>query len=162
MPKTKRFEDCVNVPMNGQSSNVFCADTLVGISAVTENAEHAEGLLRVLMGPQDISSMGFSINQESFEKSLYPDDYESPDVAYSEMAYLDENGQGFAWKIYWFDEKQAGELRNRMKTVDTPYVEDSVLEEAVYQAGIEYMRGEKGLEEAVNDVEKNMAIYMAE
>lgn len=162
VPKTKRFEDCVNVPMNGQSSNVFCADTLVGISAVTENAEHAEGLLRVLMGPQDISSMGFSINQESFEKSLYPDDYESPDVAYSEMAYLDENGQGFAWKIYWFDEKQAEELRNRMKTVDTPYVEDSVLEEAVYQAGIEYMRGEKGLEEAVNDVEKNMAIYMAE
>lgn len=162
VPKTKRFEDCVNVPMNGQSSNVFCANTLVGISAVTEHTEHAEGLLKVLMGPQDISSMGFSINQESFEKSLFPDDYESPDVAYSEMAYIDENGQGFAWKIYWFDEEQAGELRNRMKTVDTPYVEDSVLEESVYQAGIEYMRGDRSLEEAVNDVEKNMAIYMAE
>lgn len=162
VPKTKRFEDCVNVPMNGQSSNVFCANTLVGISAVTEHTEHAEGLLKVLMGPQDISSMGFSINQESFEKSLFPDDYESPDVAYSEMAYIDENGQGFAWKIYWFDEEQAGELRNRMKTVDTPYVEDSVLEESVYQAGIEYMRGDRSLEEAVNDVQNNMAIYMAE
>lgn len=162
VPRTKRFEDCVDVPMNGQSVNVFCANTLAGISAATEHSEHAEGLLKVLLGPQDITSNGFPVNQEAFENSLYPDDYESPDVAYSDMAYLDENGQGYAWTIYWFNEAEADELRNRMKTVDTPYTEDSVLEEAVYQAGIAYMRGEMSVEEAVADVEKNMAIYMAE
>lgn len=162
VPKTKRFADCVNIPMNGQSSNVFCANTLLGISAVTEHQEHAEGLLKVLLGTTDISANGFPVNQEAFEDSLYPDDYESPDTAYGDMAYLDENGQGFTWTIYWFDESQADELRNRMKTVDTPYMEDSVLEEAVYQAGIAYMRGEMSVEEAVAEVEKNMAVYMAE
>ena len=162
VPRTKQFADSVMIPMDGQSSHVFCANTLAGISAASENREHAEGLLRTLLGPEDISAEGFPVNQAAFEDTLFPDDYVSSDTVYSDMAYMEESGKTYVWLIYWFDEAQTEELRNRMKTVDTPYVEDDVLEEAVYQAGTAYMRGEMSLEEAVADVEKNMAIYMAE
>lgn len=162
MQKIKGFEDNVIVPMNGLCSDVFCVQTLAGINASSSNMTHAEGLLKVLLGTENITSYGFPVNQTAFEKELYPDDYESPDEIYSTLGYLDDNGNSFTWQIYWFDEDEANELRERMKTVNTPYVENEVIEEAVFNAGVRYMNGEIELDEAVADVEKSMAIYLAE
>lgn len=162
MQKVKGFEDDMIVPMNGLCSDVFCVQTLAGINASSNNMAHAEGLLKVLLGTENIASLGFPVNQAAFEKELYPDDYESPDEVYSTLAYLDENGQSFTWQVYWFDEDKADELRERMKTVSTPYVENEVLEEAVFSAGVRYIKGEIGLDQAMADVEKSMAIYLAE
>ncbi|MCM1124400.1 MAG: hypothetical protein NC416_17625 [Eubacterium sp.] len=156
------FEDDVIVPMCGTSSHVFCVQTLAGINASSDNTAHAEGLLKQLLGAKKISSLGFPINQAAFEKELYPDDEVSPDESYSTLGYLLEDGQYFEWSIYWFDDVMADELRNRMKTADTPYVENTTLEDAVFRAGVQYMNGEVGLDEAVADVEKRMEIYLAE
>ena len=161
VPRTKQFADCINVPMDGKDGSVFCVHTLAGISAVSEHQEHAEGLLKVLLGPESPAD-GFPVNQAAFEKELYPDDYESPDVPYSDMAYVEEDGKAYTWTIYWFDEAAADVLRSRIGSVNRAYVEDRALEEAVYQAGTAYMRGEMSVEEAVADVEKSMSIYMAE
>lgn len=162
MQKVKGFEDIVIAPMGGSCSNVFGVQTLAGINASSNNTVHAEGLLKVLLGTENITSLGFPVNQAAFEKDLYPDDYESPDEIYSTFGYLDGDGNSFTWQIYWFDEDKANELRGRMKTVNTPYVENEVLEEAVFSAGVRYMNGEIGLDEAMMDVEKSMAIYLAE
>ena len=161
VPRTKQFADCINVPMDGKEGSVFCVHTLAGISAVSEHQEHAEGLLKVLLGSESPAD-GFPVNQAAFEKALYPDDYESPDVPYSDMAYVEEDGKAYTWTIYWFDEAAADALRSRIGSVNRAYVEDKALEEAVYQAGTAYMRGEMSVEEAVADVEKSMSIYMAE
>ncbi len=37
-----------------------------------------------------------------------------------------------------------------------------MLEEAVYEEGIAYFRGEKSLEDAVNAIEKKVSLYLAE
>ena len=161
VPRTKQFADCINVPMDGKEGSVFCVHTLAGISAVSEHQEHAEGLLKVLLGSESPAD-GFPVNQAAFEKELYPDEYESPDVPYSDMAYVEEDGKAYTWTIYWFDEAAADALRSRIGSVNRAYVEDRELEEAVYQAGTAYMRGEMSVEEAVADVEKSMSIYMAE
>ena len=161
VPRTKQFADCINVPMDGKEGSVFCVHTLAGISAVSEHQEHAEGLLKVLLGSESPAD-GFPVNQAAFEKELYPDEYESPDVPYSDMAYVEEDGKAYTWTIYWFDEAAADALRSRIGSVNRAYVEDKALEEAVYQAGTAYMRGEMSVEEAVADVEKSMSIYMAE
>ncbi len=162
VPRTKGFEDCVSIPMDGEEGSTFCVHTLAGISAASENKERAQGLLKTLLGPEGVVTEGFSVNEAAFEDSLYPEDYESPDEVYSDMAYVEEDGTAHTWQTYWFTESQADELRNRIKSVSRAYVEDSVLEEAVYKAGIAYMRGEMSVEEAVADVEKSMALYLAE
>lgn len=164
---TKGFEEDVMAPMDGQSDNVFCVQTLAGVSAGAseQNAEHAQGLLGVLLGSEDISSLGFPVNRAAFESGLFPDDYEdylASGDSYSTFGYLTEDGQMFTWEIYWFDDTWAGMLRSRMETADTPYVVNAMLEEAVFSAGTAYIQGEKSLEEALDDVEKNLAIYMAE
>lgn len=162
VPRTEGFEDCVIVPMDGRDGSVFCVHTLAGISAASAHKEHAQGLLKTLLGPESVTGIGFPVNQAAFEKSLYPDDYESPDEPYSDMAYVEEDGTAHTWTTYWFDEEKAEALRSQIRAVNRAYVKDSVLEEAVYAVGTAYMRGEMSVEEAVADVEKSMAIYMAE
>lgn len=160
--RVKGFEEEVIIPMNGLCDNVFCASTLASINVSSEHMEHAEGLFRTLIGADGITSLGFPVNQAAFEKDLIPDSEVPSDGSYSTFAYMDENGSVFIWEIYWFDEKMAEELRQRMKTVDTPYVKNEVLEEAVLNAGADYINGESEMEEALAAVEKSMSIYLSE
>ena len=53
-------------------------------------------------------------------------------------------------------------LEKWMERVDTPYIEDKTLENAIYEEGISYFQGEESLEEAVNEIEKKMSLYLAE
>ena len=74
----------------------------------------------------------------------------------------DENGSRVKLDIYWPEEEQIARLRNCIETADTPYIEDTLLEETVYEAGTEYICGNISLEEAVSEIEKKLAIFMAE
>ena len=53
-------------------------------------------------------------------------------------------------------------LNGWIEGAKTPYIEDTVIEEAVYVEGAEYFKGKKSLEEAVNAIEQSIAIYMSE
>jgi hypothetical protein len=158
----KGFEEDIIIPMNGLCDNVFYARTLAAVNASSDNTEHAEELFKTLIGADGVTNWGFPVNQAAFEKELIPE-YEVPsEGSYSTFAFMDENGSVFSWEIYWLDEAQADELRERMQTVDTPYVKNEVLEEAVLSAGADYINSECGLDEAVAAVEKSMSIYLAE
>lgn len=160
--RVKGFEEDIIMPMNGLCDNVFCAKTLAALNASSDNTEHAEELFQTLIGANGITNWGFPVNQAAFEKDLIPEYDVSPEDSYSTFAFMDEDGSVFTWAIYWLDEAQADELRERMQTVDTPYVKNEVLEEAVLSAGVDYIEGECGLDEAVAAVEKSMSIYLAE
>ncbi len=67
-----------------------------------------------------------------------------------------------SFSVYWMDEEQKSVLRAWMEEADTPYRSDYDLEEAVYAQGEAYLRGEKSLEEAVEEIERKTAIAMAE
>ncbi len=160
--RVKGFEEDIIIPMNGLCDNVFYARTLAAVNASSDNTEHAEELFKTLIGADGVTNWGFPVNQAAFEKELIPE-YEVPsEGSYSTLAFMDENGSVFSWEIYWLDEAQADELRERMQTVDTPYVKNEVLEEAVLSAGADYINSECGLDEAVAAVEKSMSIYLAE
>lgn len=162
VPKAEGFGDRVWKPFDGQSSNVFYADTLAGINAASQNMAYAEGLFKTLIGVDKVSGNGFPLNREAFEKSLYPNDFVSEFTVYSGIGYGYEDGRFFGFDVYWFGKKLADQLRDWMGTVNTPYIGNDLLEEAVYAAGADYFEGQISLEEAVAEVEKSMAIYMAE
>ena len=161
VPQTKGYEDNILKPLNGQCSNVFYADTLVGINAASQNMTHAEGLLKTLAGADKISGVGFQVNKAAFEKCLYPEDFESEFKSYAAVGFGD-GVEVLYMDVYWFGKTLEKRLRNWMETVDTPYIGNDLLEEAVYTAGADYFEGQISLEEALAEVEKSMAIYMAE
>ena len=149
--------------LNGQGGKVFIAETLAGISASSPYAEKALELLDVLIGKESVVGE-FSVNKAGFEESLMPDPevYESDDVPYSSISSSNGDGMVVEVDIYWMNEEQKERLRGWIASADTAYVSDSVLEDAVYEKGAAYILGEQSLEDAVSEIEKKMAIYMAE
>lgn len=149
--------------LNGQGGKVFVAKTLAGISASTPYTDKALELLDVLIGKESVTS-NFPVNKAAFEETLLPDPefYESDDVPYSSISSSNKDGMMVEVDIYWMNEEQKERLRGWIASADTAYVSDSVLEDAVYEKGAAYIRGEQSLEDAVSEIEKKMAIYMAE
>lgn len=162
--RAKGFEDCVLLPMNGQAGNVFCAKTLLGINAASKNTGAAQDFIKVCLGKENQSGLfnGFAVNKAAFKESFIPDYELGEDGLFSTMAMGSADGVYAEMDIYWPDEKLIAELEKQIEAVDTPYIEEAVLEEAVYEEGIMFMQGKLSLEEAVNEIEKKVSIYMAE
>lgn len=58
--------------------------------------------------------------------------------------------------------QETKELYDLLSSVRTPYLSDAVVEDAVREAGKQYLEGRCSLEEAVEFVQKKLAIYMSE
>ena len=67
-----------------------------------------------------------------------------------------------SFSVYWMDEDQKDILRGWMEEADTPYIPDPVLEEAVFEEGEAYLRGERSLQEVMEAVERKVGVLMAE
>lgn len=163
--KTEGFKDSTWVPMKGQSDNVFYAQTLLGINAASKNVPQAEEFIRVCLGEDNQSSLfnGFAVNKTAFDKKfIISDDAIDESGVYVYASSSDANGFHVSMEIYWPDETQIAELRSCMEQADTPYVENDMLEEAVYAEGIAYLQGTQSLEDTLDRIEQKISIYMAE
>lgn len=169
--KVSGYEETVWRVMDGQSSNVFCARTLLGINAASEYSEQAEEFVKLCLGKENQTTMyqgnpynGFAVNKAAFEESFVPEPgrYIEESGAYLWMGGSDAEGNVIDFITYWPDEAQKNELRNCIEAADTPYIEDTVLEYAVYDEGIGYFQGRKSLDETVAAIERKVSIYLAE
>lgn len=162
--KVKGYEDFKIIPMTGQSSNVFLAETLVGISAVSGQRQQAEAFLKVLLGKENQSNLyyGFAVNKAAFEEALIPDDAVSEDGIYGYHSMGNQDGLYVEMAVYWPDEEQTALLKGWMEQAATPYIEDPILEDAVYAEGTEYLQGKQSLQETVDGVIKRTALSLAE
>lgn len=160
------MEECEVIPMPGQAGPVLWARSLVGISAVSENTVLAEDFLKVVFGNEVQKNMlgGIPVNRKAIldnyenQRQLYQDnDYISGSMSLSDDA-------GFACDIVIRvpDEEQVQELLTWIASMDTVYMEDSVLEDVVYEEGKAYMQGERSLEETLDAIEMRLGIYLAE
>ena len=161
--KVEGFEESKWTVMNGQNSNVFCAKTLLGINSASENPGSAENFIRLCLGKENQSNLfyGFAVNRAAFDKNFTENNWMDEDGKYA-WVIMGDDGIEHTVYIYNVNEEQIADLRKCIEAADTPYIEDTVLENAVYEEGIRYMQGEQSLEDAVNAIEKKISIYMAE
>lgn len=161
----KGFEDSGWIPMNGQSSNVFCAKTLLGISAASTQTDEAEAFIRTCLSKENQTSMfyGYAVNQAAFDRSFTVDAEDiDKDGIYGSIGVSSEDGMEISMDVYWPNEEEKAAIRQYMETADTPYIENKLLEDAVYEEGIVYIGGGQSLEEAISGIEKKISLYLAE
>ncbi|MBD5508059.1 MAG: carbohydrate ABC transporter substrate-binding protein [Lachnospiraceae bacterium] len=163
---TEGFEDCKAIPMSGQCSNVFWAQTLLGINATSENTEMAQEFLQAALGNEVQAKLqdGISVN-----KKAILDNYANQWRIYKDNDYVSgggslytDDGKDITLVIRIPDEAKVNALLQWIETLDTAYVEDSTFESVVYEEGIYFMRGDKSLEEAMDSIEARLGIYLAE
>ncbi|MDE7284196.1 MAG: extracellular solute-binding protein [Lachnospiraceae bacterium] len=162
--KVEGFEGSKWAVMNGQSSNVFCAKTLFGINAISENSSLAENFLRLCLGKENQSNLfyGLAVNKAAFDGNFIPGSWVNENGRYGWVSRPNDEGMEITLNIYQSNEEQIADLRKCVEAAETPYIEDTVLEYAVYDEGILYMQGVQSLDEAVSAIEKKISIYMAE
>lgn len=164
--KTKGFEDAKVVPMEGQCSNVFLPQTMIGINATSGQIDAAKGFMDVFLSAVNMPSTydGFPLNQGAFDIQFTPreGDVWGENGEYISWSTGDADGNIISFQGYWPTDEQIAALKSQLASVDTAYIPDSVLEKAVFDGGTDYIKGNRNLEDALSAIDKMVALYMAE
>ena len=159
------FEDCEWAVMNGQSSNVFCAETLLGINAASPYTAQAEDFIKLCLGRENQMNLlnGLPVNKAALAEICIANPADiGENGEYGYEGFSTEDGVSFEYVSYWPDESQVEKLKKCVESADTAYIEDVVIESVVYEEGVNYLQGRESLEEAIDNIYKKVAIYMAE
>lgn len=162
--KTAGYEDSRMVPMQGECSNLFLPKTLLGINAASTQTEDAREFLGFFLSVEvQRNYYGLPLNQNAYDIQFTPDEnYLGEDRAFGYLSLVNDEGLVIDFVMYWPVEEQIAAFKEELRSVNTAYFSDSVLEGAVFTSGVRYVRGEASLEETLNEIEKQVAIYMAE
>ena len=150
--------------MEGHCSQVFMPQTLLGISAASKQPDEAKEFMKFFLSAEVAAGYyDFPINQAAFDEQFIPNrDYLSEDGVYGSLALVTEDGSFTTFEVYWPADEQIAALKEELASVNTAYIPDPVLEDAVFKEGGMYLRGRQTLEETLEEIEKQVAIYMAE
>lgn len=166
MLSMQQMEDYENSEVRLMDEDIFYPQTLAGINASSADTEAAENFLHLLLGKENQSFLfnGLPVNKEAFYEDVHGSEYENvqDDGALGSIGIGTEDGSDVIININWPKEEQIRVLQNWVESVNTPCIEDDVLENAVYEEGITYLQGSQSAEEAIEAVEKTVSLYMAE
>lgn len=157
---------------DGMGDGMFEPSVLVAVNASSTHQEEAEQFFDVIMGTevQGLLYDGFMVNQSALEKQLSPQwsvfQNGGMNVDYGEVSSSvgGSTGDGREWHldIYMPTKEEFQELYDLCCKVKTPYVADTVVENAVIEIGVQYLAGQMSLDEAVDKIMAKVQIYMAE
>ena len=157
---------------DGMGDGVFEPSVLVAINASSTHQEEAEQFFDVIMGTQVQGLLydGFMVNQSALEKQLSPQwpvfQNGGMNADYGEVSssFGGSTGDGREWHldIYMPTKEEFQALYDLCCKVKTPYVADTVVENAVIEIGAQYLAGQMSLDEAVDKIMAKVQIYMAE
>lgn len=166
------FEDVDMKFFDGMSEGVFEPSILVGLSASSAHQSEAERFFDIIMGTQVQSLLydGFMVNQTALKEQLSNQwkifKNGGTDKAYGEPSssvggsYAD--GREFHMDIYMPTQEEFQELYTLCSQVKTPYVADTVVENAVIEIGAQYLQEQMSLDQAVQKIKSRVELYMAE
>lgn len=162
--RVKGYENGKRIAMAGHCTQVFMPQTLLGINAASDRIDEAKDFMSFFLSKETASDYyGFPINKAAYDAQFIPnEDFIGEDGAYGILAIVTEDGTYVDFNIYWPSDGLVAELKEELSSVNTAYIPDSVLEDAVFTEGASYMKGEQTLEEALTEIEKSVAIYMSE
>ena len=164
LDKNKGSEDAKVIAMQGQCTQVFKPATMLAVSAASAQPEAALGFLDAFLSAEVQGEYGgFPLNQDAFDIQFTPrQDIMGEDGEYTSMHTTDADGNGISYTCYWPSEEQIAAFKQQLATVNTAYIPDLMVESAVLKQGANYMRGDLSLDQALDEIEKAVAIYMAE
>lgn len=151
-------------PVKGLCENVYVPKTMLGINAASGKIERAEEFFKEFLGKEVQMALGrYVINKEALEESFQPDEnYVGSNGEYGSQAIIDEDGRMTTFEVFVSTEEEMDTFRRWMESVDTPYIADRVLEKTVFEEGEKYMQEEQSLEETLDAISQQLAIYMSE
>lgn len=154
---------------NGQAENCLIPDGMAGLLSNSAEDELALAFYRFLFGRklQDMDlTGGLPVNMASFDTFAVnpytdPDGFMEDNVA-GALVVSDDMGDTYSVDLIWPDEEDFGKLKDTVSGLRVVNAGDAAIEEAVYEVGREVLESDRTVEEAVREIVKRSAIYLAE
>ena len=153
---------------DGQVSGGFIPDGMAGVAASSADDELTVEFYRFLFG-RDLQDMdlsgGLPVNMASFD--MFAKNPRAGAIGGEEdlaggLAMSNDNGSYFELEVRWPKEEEFGQLKEMAGSVSRISTGDSAIEEAVCEIGPDALNGIISPEEAVREIVKKSAIYLAE
>lgn len=145
---------------SGQTQGVFVPDSLMGISSTSAHQDIAAGLLGEMLDGE--GWRGMPVGKEKCKERFLINMTEDGG-SYGAMGIASQDGSNYiALDIYPASEDEIELLFETIMEGRTPYVRDSVMEDAVCIAGEKVLKGEISALEGAEEVVQKTAIYMSE
>ncbi len=164
LSKNEASKDAKVIPMQGQCTKVFKPATMLAVSAASGQIDAAKDFLGTFLSAEVQSQYdGLPLNQNAFDVQFTPrEDIMGEEGEYTSLYTTDAEGNGIGYTMYWPSDETIASFKQELSELTTAYVPDQMLEEAVFRQGAGFMLGEQTMEEALDEIEKTVAIYMAE
>lgn len=147
----------------GQMQKGFLPSTCLAISSGSMDKELAVQFFRFFFDRelQDLElPSGLPVNQASFD-SLNQKSEEDDETITGLMAE-GADGEIFSLEIKDASEEQFERLKSMAQSLENPCISDSIIKKTVLESGAEALNGNVSVEEAVAEIVKKAAIYLAE
>ena len=158
--KTERGTDKGFAAYNGQAKGVFMPKNLMGISKTCGQQEAAVELMGMML--DDDGWENIPVNKEKLKEKFRVNDKEDGG-SYASIGGSNADGSGsYSMDLYASSEEDVERLMEVVEESPVPYVQDSILEKAVCEAGGKVLRGEISPLSGAEEVVQKTAIYMSE
>lgn len=155
----------------GSLDKVYVPSNIVGINSKSKDMETAKKFLSYLLSTEGQNSVdhynGFSVNTESFDKGMIdPNSIDNPNydpnVSTGGWGIEDENGNEFMLDMYWPSAEQIADFKAMINELSTPAYNDSMILTTILKDCIGCILGDDSIDDAVNQVVKDINIYLSE
>lgn len=147
----------------GQVKDCFIPRTMVGVSAASSEKDLTLEFFRFLFERelQDMSQSanGFPVNKASFDALK---DNPRPDEQAGGIALSTEEGDFFSLDLRWMSEEDFAYLKKQAESAVNPCINSGAIVDAVCEIGPKALNESVSVDEAVAEIVKRAAIYVAE
>ena len=160
VPRVK--PEVVYKPLSLQAENVFQAESIVGVSAKAAEPEMAREFVEMLLSYNVMSMQQepYPVNAASFD-SLFDTDMEG-DGAFGSMGISKDDGSVATLDLYWPNEEEQKGLEQMVRSLKTPYLPGSPIEQAILEAGVSVLEGNMSVDEGVAQIKQKIQLYLSE
>ena len=145
---------------NGQAQSVFVPGSLMGINQTSKNQDMAVQLLEEML--DNHSWEGMPVNRIQWNESMRSNETEDGS-AYASMGGSASDGSNrYHLDLYQSSEEDIKRLEQIVEEASVPYIRETVLEDAVAEAGVKVLCGEISPSAGAEEVMQKTAIFMAE
>lgn len=164
LSKNEASKDAKVIPMQGQCTKVFKPATMLAVSAASGQIDAAKDFMSTFLSAEVQSEYdGLPLNRNAFDIQFTPkEDIMGAEGEYTSLYTTDADGNGIGYTMYWPSDETIAAFKQELSELTTAYVPDQMLEGAVFKQGTGYMQGEQTIEQALDEIERAVAIYMAE
>ena len=165
----RQNKDIIYKQLPGALENVYIPSNVVGINAKSKDMASAKELLTYLLsaeGQTGNNYNGFSVNTESFDKSMTDPNADQPDYdpnqSTSGWGTTDENGNEIMLDMYWPSAEQIADFKSMIASLSTPSYSDNTILSTILNDCFGCIVGDDSIDDAVEQVVKDINIYLSE